>query len=140
MNYTNRYELRRTFAAPAEDVFRYFVEPEAFSRRFVVPGFTTPPATITMDPRPGGSIEAVMIAQDGGAEIPFSIRFGDLRPSRRIVIYPGSDEQVTVTLSPATAGTELLYSYEGPAAAPADIAAVETMLDHISHHLSADRS
>jgi uncharacterized protein YndB with AHSA1/START domain len=135
MDDTGRYELRRTFDAAAEEVFRFFVEPDAFSQWFVVPGFRTPRETVRMDARPGGSVEATMVDENGAAEIPFTVRFGDVDPPRRVVLYPAGNEEVTVTLAAVPGGTELRYEYRGPAAGPADVAAVEAMLDRISQHL-----
>jgi uncharacterized protein YndB with AHSA1/START domain len=135
MSTTGHYKLRRRFTASPQEVFRFFIEPEAFSQWFVVPGFRTPRETIRLDPRTGGSVEATMVAEDGSAAIPFVVRFGEVEPPRRVVMYPGDDEQVTITLSALPDGTDLLYEYEGPAAGPADVAAVQDMLDRIVHHL-----
>jgi uncharacterized protein YndB with AHSA1/START domain len=129
----SHYQLRRTFDAPPEQVFRFFVEPEPFSQWFVVPGFRTPSESVRMDARPGGSVEAIMVADD--TELPFTVQYGDVEPPHRVVLRPGDDEEVTITLSPTRDGTELTYDYTGPAAGPSDQAAVHTMLDHIARQL-----
>jgi uncharacterized protein YndB with AHSA1/START domain len=127
------YQLRRTFEAPPEQVFRFFVEPEPFSQWFVVPGFRTPSESVQMDARTGGSVQAIMVADD--TELPFTIQYGDVEPPHRVVLRPGGDEEVTIALSPTREGTELTYDYTGPAAGTADQDAVHTMLDHIARHL-----
>lgn len=133
MSTTNSYRLRRSFAASAEEVFRFFVEPAAFAQWFVVPGFRT--ETVAVDARPGGSVRAVMVADDNSTELPFTVGFGDLEPPRRVVLRPGDDEEVTITLSAGPGGTELTYDYTGPAADRSDQAAVDAMLDQIARHL-----
>lgn len=135
MSTTDHYQIRRTFDGPTEKVFRFFVEPAAFSQWFVAPGFRTPAETVRMDARSGGSVQAIMVAEDNSAELPFTVRFGDLEPPHRVVLRPGHEEEVTITLSPTPDGTELTYDYTGPAADPADQAAVDAMLDHIDRHL-----
>ncbi|ONI68283.1 hypothetical protein BWI15_35280 [Kribbella sp. ALI-6-A] len=131
----SHYQLRRTFDATPEQVFRFFVEPEPFSQWFVVPGFRTPSESVQMDARTGGSVKATMVADDNESELPFTVQYGDVEPPHRVVLRPGGDEEVTITLSPTPDGTELIYAYTGPAAAPTDQAAVNTMLDEIARHL-----
>jgi uncharacterized protein YndB with AHSA1/START domain len=131
----SHYQLQRTFDAPPEQVFRFFVEPEPFSQWFVVPGFRTPSESIQMDARPGGTIQAVMVADDNNTEVPFTVQYGDVEPPHRVVLRPGDDEEVTITLSPTPDGTELTYNYTGHASGSADQAAVHTMLDEIARHL-----
>ncbi|WP_432942920.1 SRPBCC family protein [Kribbella sp. CA-253562] len=129
----SHYQLRRTFNATPEQVFRFFVEPEPFSQWFVVPGFRT--ESVQMDARPGRSVQAIMVADDNNTELPFTVQYGDVEPPHRVVLRPGDDEEVTITLSPTPDGTELTYDYTGPAAGPADQSAVDTMLDQIARHL-----
>jgi uncharacterized protein YndB with AHSA1/START domain len=127
----SRYILRRTLSAPKERVYEFFVDPAAFSRWFVVPGFTTPADRVSIDARPGGEIRAVMVSDTDATEVPFVVGFGDLEPMERVVLLPGEDERVTITLTEVPAGTELEYRYEGPASGPADAAAADGMLDRI---------
>ncbi|GII77051.1 hypothetical protein Sru01_20330 [Sphaerisporangium rufum] len=116
-------------------MFRFFVEPDAFARWFVVPGFRTPAGTVRVDARPGGGVSATMVSDDGATRLPFTVGFGELDPPRRIVFHPGDGERVIVTLTPSAGGTELVYAYDGPAAGAGDIAAVEAMLDRIAANL-----
>ncbi|MCG5458241.1 SRPBCC domain-containing protein [Micromonospora sp. PSH03] len=128
------YLLRRTFPASRDRVYEFFVDPVAFSHWFVVPGFSTPAERVRIDPRPGGEIHAVMVSDADATQVPFVVGFGDLEPAEKVVLHPGEDERVTITLTDVPEGTELAYRYEGPAAEPADVAAADVMLDRIAEH------
>jgi hypothetical protein len=75
-----------------------------------------------------------MVSDTGATQVPFVVGFGDLEPMAKVVLHPGEGERVTVTLTNVPQGTELAYLYEGPASAPADIAATDAMLDHMAEH------
>jgi uncharacterized protein YndB with AHSA1/START domain len=130
----SRYVLRRTLPAPKERVYDFFVDPVAFSRWFVAPGFATPADRVRIDPRPGGEIRAVMVSDADATQVPFVVGFGDLEPMEKVVLHPGKDERVTIILTEVPEGTELTYLYDGPAAGPADVAAADAMLDRIAEH------
>lgn len=75
-----------------------------------------------------------MVSDADTTQVPFVVGFGDLEPMEKVVLYPGEDERVTITLTEIPEGTELAYLYEGPAAGPADVAAADAMLDRMAEH------
>ncbi len=54
--------ITRIFDAPREMSFRAFIEPEQLTHWWGPVGITTPVPSITIDPRPGGVFETVMVS------------------------------------------------------------------------------
>jgi len=48
----------------------------------LVEGFTTPASRVNLDPRPGGTVSAVMVPDEDGPEIPFTATYGIVEPER----------------------------------------------------------
>lgn len=96
-------------------VFAHFIEPEAFSRWFVVDGYTTPAARVTLDVRPGGIINAVILPEQGGPEIPFAATYGTVDPPHTVQFaFTDPTELVTITLLDlGEDGTQLTYRNQG---------------------------
>jgi uncharacterized protein YndB with AHSA1/START domain len=57
----------RVFDAPRELVFRCMLEPEHLTHFWGPAGTTTPLDGITVDPRPGGVFEALMVSDADGS-------------------------------------------------------------------------
>lgn len=123
------YVVSRTIPASRERVYEFFIDPVAFSQWFVVPGYSTPAERIRIDARPGGRVEAVMVSDTDGTEIPFVVGIDEMEPPATMVLRPGADERVTMTLTDVAGGTEVAYRYEGPSDGPGDAAAASAMLD-----------
>jgi uncharacterized protein YndB with AHSA1/START domain len=130
------FSIRRRFAADAERLFRAFVDPVRLEHWFVVEGYRTPADRIEVAARPGGRVEAVMVSDADGSEIPFGFRYADLdRPRRLVLAFDEEQEVVTVTLAEGDDGTtDLTYSLTAPATEDADQArrGAEDMLDRIA--------
>jgi uncharacterized protein YndB with AHSA1/START domain len=62
--------ITRVFDAPRELVFRCMIEPEHLTHFWGPVGVSTPVENITVDPRPGGVFETVMVNDSDGAEYP----------------------------------------------------------------------
>src|SRR5258705_7704535 len=60
----------RVFDAPRELVFRCMIEPEHLTHFWGPVGVSTPIENITIDARPGGVFETVMVNDSDGAEYP----------------------------------------------------------------------
>ena len=69
---TNLGELivKRTFDAPRQLVFDCMITPEHLTHFWGPVGVHTPLEKITIDPRPGGVFETVMVNDSDGAEYP----------------------------------------------------------------------
>ncbi|WP_433169023.1 SRPBCC family protein [Kribbella sp. CA-247076] len=127
------FTLTQVIEAPPSEVARAFTEPEAFAAWFVAEGFRTPSDRVTVDARPGGLISAVFVGPDG-AEVPFSVRFGEIDLPRSVVLHVDDPEVVTVRLEEVDGRTHLEYESRG---VPADHestlkAGVETMLERMA--------
>ena len=130
------FTVRRRLPTTADRVYDAFVEPTKLEQWFVVPGYRTPANRMRVDARPGGRVEAVMIADADGSEIPFGFEYGDLTPARLVTLrFDQPRELVTVTLVDAGAdGVDLSYefvSWPGPTDEAASRRGVEDMLDRI---------
>ena len=62
--------VTRVFDAPRELVFRCMIEPEHLTHFWGPVGVSTPIENITIDARPGGVLETVMVNDSDGAEYP----------------------------------------------------------------------
>jgi uncharacterized protein YndB with AHSA1/START domain len=131
------FTVERHLDAPPDRVFAAFIDPQRLEHWFVVDGFSTPAERIRSTPRPGGGVEAVMVSDADGSEIPFGFRYSTLDPPHRVVLeFDHPRETVTVTITAVGgASSELTYSLEA-SEAPADPDAsrrgAEDMLDRIA--------
>jgi uncharacterized protein YndB with AHSA1/START domain len=104
--------LVRSFDAPRELVFRAWTEPQLFARWFGPHGYTTPVSTVTMDPRPGGTWQAVMISDADGTEYPTGGTYREVAPPERLV-FTAYGSVVTVTFADLGGKTELVLHQVG---------------------------
>jgi uncharacterized protein YndB with AHSA1/START domain len=70
----------RTFDAPRELVFRCMTEPEHLTHFWGPIGVSTPLGRITIDARPGGVFETVMVNDADGSEFPMRAVYDEVRP------------------------------------------------------------
>jgi uncharacterized protein YndB with AHSA1/START domain len=132
------FTLQQLVDAPPAEVVRAFTEPEPFAAWFVAEGFSTPSDRVTIDVRPGGLISAVFVGAD--AEIPFSLRFGELDlPHHLVLHFDEPAEEVMIDLADLDdGGTRLDYrsvglSDEQQASIKPGVA---TMLGHLAAYFS----
>lgn len=128
------FTVRRHFDATTERLYAAFVEPRKLEQWFVVPGYRTPADRMRVDARAGGRMEAVMVSEADGSEIPFGFEYTELDPPHRVVLgFAEPRERVTVTLTAGPGGSaELTYDYvswPAPADPDASRRGVEDMLD-----------
>lgn len=88
--------LTRVFEAPRELVFRCMVEPEHLSRFWGPTGTSTPLENITVDARPGGVFETVMVSDSDGSTFAMRAVFDVVDPPERLV-WTERDSGVTTT-------------------------------------------
>lgn len=130
------FTVHRRFHAGAARLYAAFVQPGKLEQWFVVPGYHTPAARMRIDARPGGRLDAVMISDADGSEIPFGFEYAEADPPGRVALrFEEPRELVTVTLADAPDGTaELRYDVvRRPAPSDIDPArrGAEGMLDLI---------
>jgi uncharacterized protein YndB with AHSA1/START domain len=105
--------VERTIKAPQQDVFNAWLNPDML-RKFMIPGpgMTVPSAS--NDPKPGGSFELVMLADD--TEIPHSGTYKEINPHDLIVFtwvspYSVDDSTVTLNFAPVENGTRVTLTH-----------------------------
>src|SRR3954470_22465378 len=88
----------RVFQAPRELVFRCMIEPEHLAHFWGPTGVTTPIANITVDARPGGVFETIMVNDDTGEEYPMRAVFVEIvEPERIVFTEPGVEGGMTTS-------------------------------------------
>ncbi|HXV76692.1 MAG TPA: SRPBCC family protein [Candidatus Polarisedimenticolaceae bacterium] len=123
---TNTIRLHRVLRAPAERVYRAFLEPEALVKWIPPHGFTGKVHEI--DARVGGGYRMSFTNFSTGTSHSFGGRYVELEPHRRIRYTDRFDDpnlpgemQVAIMLDEVSCGTELRIVQEGvPAVIPAE--------------------
>lgn len=122
---THTIRLHRVLRAPAERVYRAFLDPDAMVKWLSPHGFTA--KVHEMDARVGGQHRMSFTNFSTGQSHGFGGTYLELVPGERLRYTDRFDDpglpgeiQVTVTLQPALVGTELHVLQEGiPAVIPA---------------------
>jgi uncharacterized protein YndB with AHSA1/START domain len=126
-NSTNTVRLHRVLRAPAERIYRAFLEPEAMVKWLPPHGFTG--KVHQLDARVGGSYRMSFTNFGTGASHFFGGTYDELTPNQQLKYrdkfedpnLPG-EMKVSVTLRPVVCGTELTVVQEGiPAVIPAEM-------------------
>lgn len=137
----NELIYTRVFDAPRELVFRCLTEPEHLTHFWGPSGVSTPLATITVDVRPGGVFETLMVNDSDGSRYPTRAVFTEVvAPSRLVWREPGTGVVTTSTLIDLGDGrTEVrIHQANVPEAfrAPAARAGFRTSLDKFAAYLA----
>jgi uncharacterized protein YndB with AHSA1/START domain len=106
---TNLGELTftRIYEAPRELLFRCMTEPEHLAHFWGPVGMTTPLANITVDLRPGGVFETVMVNDGSGEEYPMKAVYVSIDPPSQLVFTePDVEGGMTTTISFVDLGNE----------------------------------
>jgi uncharacterized protein YndB with AHSA1/START domain len=110
--------ITRVFDAPRERVWREWTEPERFADWFGGPQSHVPPASVSMDVRPGGNWRLTMLF--GEREIHWKGEFREVSPPERLVFtvtdMPDDDRREVVTVVFADLGdgrTEMHFEQRG---------------------------
>jgi uncharacterized protein YndB with AHSA1/START domain len=89
----------RVFDAPRDLVFRCMLEPEHLTHFWGPAGTSTPLDGITVDPRPGGVFETVMVSDDGGSYTMRAVYAEIVAPERIVWTEPGTGVTTTSTFT-----------------------------------------
>jgi uncharacterized protein YndB with AHSA1/START domain len=91
---------RRIHAAPRELLFDCMTQPEHLTHFWGPAGTSTPIDGITVDLRPGGVFETVMISDDGGGRYPMRAVYVEVdRPARLVWTEPDVEGGMTTTIT-----------------------------------------
>jgi uncharacterized protein YndB with AHSA1/START domain len=88
----------RVFEAPRELVFRCMIEPEHLTHFWGPAGVSTPLETITVDARPGGVFETVMVNDADGGRYPTRAVFVEVHEPDRLVWQEPDNGVVTTSI------------------------------------------
>jgi uncharacterized protein YndB with AHSA1/START domain len=132
------FTITRVFHAPRELVWKAWTDPEHVSRWFGPRGFTTPPSTVTMDVRPGGTFEFTMVSDDDGTEIPSGGTFLEVvEPERLVWRDRDRDLQVTITFAELGDQTEMTCHVVGKTGGAQAYDGWSTMFDKLADLLDS---
>jgi uncharacterized protein YndB with AHSA1/START domain len=91
---------RRVHQAPPELLFDCMTQPEHLTRFWGPAGTSTPLDGITVDLRPGGAFETVMVSDTDGSRYTMRAVYNEVqRPSRLVWTEPGADGGMTTTIT-----------------------------------------
>jgi len=115
---TNTIRLHRVLRAPAERIYKAFLDPDALCRW--LPPFGYVGKIDRIDAREGGGYHMSFTNFSNGQSQWFESRFVELVPGQRIQLADKFDEPgpagnmtKTITLKPVSCGTELEVVHEG---------------------------
>jgi uncharacterized protein YndB with AHSA1/START domain len=125
-NSANTIRLHRVLRAPAERLYRAFLDPDAMAKWMPPHGFTG--KVHEMDARVGGGYRMSFTNFSSGRSHSFGGRYTELKPHERIRYTDRFDDpnlpgemHVTITMRPVACGAELNIVQEGvPAAIPVE--------------------
>ena len=90
----------RVYDAPRELVFRCMIEPEHLTHFWGPVGVSTPIENITIDPRPGGVFETIMVNDANGAEYPSRGVFVEVvEPEKLVWTEPDVEGGMTTSIT-----------------------------------------
>ena len=132
----------RVFEAPRQLVFQCMTQPEHLTHFWGPAGTSAPLEHITVDPRPGGVFETVMINDADGSRYPTQAVYDEVAPPERLVwteAHSGMTVTVTFTdLGGARTGVEIRQvNVPEFARSPQAQAGFRTSLDRFAGYLAA---
>ncbi len=131
----------RIFDAPRQLVFRCMVEPEHLAHFWGPAGTHTPLETITVDLRPGGVFETVMINDADGSQYPTRAVYVEIKEPEWLVWTEPATGVTTTSTFTDLGGTRTevhIHQARVPAAfrTPQAQAGFRTSLDRFAAHLA----
>jgi uncharacterized protein YndB with AHSA1/START domain len=97
---TGEFTYRRIHRATRELLFDCLTQPEHLARFWGPTGTTTPAGGITVDLRPGGAFETVMVNEGDGSEYTMRAVYVEVRrPERLVWQEPGVEGGMTTTIT-----------------------------------------
>ncbi|MEX1006224.1 MAG: SRPBCC domain-containing protein [Acidimicrobiia bacterium] len=133
--------ITRVFDAPRDLVFRCMIEPEHLTHFWGPVGVSTPIDNITIDPRPGGVFETIMVNDADGVEYPSRGVFVEiLEPERLVWSEPDVGMTTTTTFVQLDDGRTEVHIHQTNVPemylAPEAKAGFESSLDRFAAYLA----
>jgi uncharacterized protein YndB with AHSA1/START domain len=76
--------ITRIYDAPRERVWAAWTDPAQIARWWGKRGWSTPPASVAMDVRPGGTFRLNSVNDEDGREMPLDTTFHEVVPPERL--------------------------------------------------------
>jgi uncharacterized protein YndB with AHSA1/START domain len=132
----------RVFDAPRELVFRCMIEPEHLTHFWGPLGMSTPLETITVDVRPGGVFETVMVNDADGSRYTMRAVYIEVVAPERLVWNDPDTGMTTTSMFTDLGGTRTevrIHQANAPESvrSPEAQAGFVTSLDRLAQYLSA---
>ncbi|HEY2549888.1 MAG TPA: SRPBCC domain-containing protein [Streptosporangiaceae bacterium] len=144
MTQAGEFTYRRTHRASRELLFDCMTQPVHLTRFWGPDGTTTPPDGITVELRPGGRFETVMVNEEDGSQYTMRATYLEVRRPERIAwIEPAVEGGMTTTITFTDLGdgrTEVVThqtNVPGPMASPQARRGFETSLRRFEDYLAA---
>ncbi|HUR47960.1 MAG TPA: SRPBCC domain-containing protein [Acidimicrobiales bacterium] len=133
---------RRVHRAPRELIFECMTTPEHLAQFWGPSGSTTPIDGITVDLRPGGVFETLMISEVDGSQYTMSAVYQDIEPPERLVWRESASGMVTtITFNDLGDGTTEVVTHQANVPAhfrtPAARSGFATSLDRFDAYVAA---
>jgi uncharacterized protein YndB with AHSA1/START domain len=133
--------ITRTFAAPRALVFRCMIEPEHLTHFWGPIGVSTPLDNITVDARPGGVFQTVMVNDADGSEYTMRATYLEIvEPERIVWTDPGSGMTSTSTFRDVGDGSTEVHIHQAhvpePLRSPEAQAGFLSSLDRFAGYLA----
>jgi len=97
---TGEMTIRRVHAAPPGVVFDCMTTPEHLTHFWGPTGMSTPVANITVDLRPGGAFETIMVNDADGTSYTMRARYAEVsRPDRLVWVEDGPEGEMRTEIS-----------------------------------------
>lgn len=135
----------RVFEAPRELVFRAMITPEHLTHFWGPSGVTTPLSTISVDARPGGVFETVMINDTDGGRYPTrAVYIEVVEPERLVWREPDTGVVTTSTFTDLGDGrtqlrirqTNVPAAFRGPEARSGFVTSLDRLTEHLARQTS----
>ncbi|CAM06465.1 uncharacterized protein YndB with AHSA1/START domain [Saccharopolyspora erythraea NRRL 2338] len=140
------FTITREFDAPREAVWRAWTDPAEMTHWYHPRGFATPPESISVDLREGGTYRYTMVDEKTGEQYPTGGTYLEIAEPERLVFTWGDlDESaesapvVTVTLQERGERTAMTFHLRGIAGHPGDgyvhdgwAEALDLLIEHLT--------
>lgn len=121
------FTLTRVLPVTPEQVWRAWLDPECIAQWWHPEGAHTPPDSVRVDARVGGSYRYAMVNNESGDTVTTGGVYLELEPFSRLVFTWGEPDAdpddtpvVTLTLEPVPEGTRLTFDLRGVDGFPGD--------------------
>lgn len=135
-----KISVEKTVAAPIDEVWRAYSEPEDIKRWNAASDDWHTTAS-TVDLRPGGKFSSRMEAKDGSAGFDFAGTYLEV-VDKELITYTMGDREARVEFSEVPDGTHVRVTFDGEDSNPEEMQRQgwQAILDNFARHVEAHQS